>query len=86
MYIQKEVFTMLTAKVFQSGNSQAIRIPGEMRTSEKEFFISQIGNGYYLVPTDDPWFLLRNSLGMAPDEEFEREQPSLNEATEREAF
>ena len=29
--------TMVTAKVFMSGNSQAVRIPNEFRTEQKEF-------------------------------------------------
>ena len=35
---------MLTARVFKSGNSQAIRIPKELNTTEKEFFIKKSGN------------------------------------------
>ncbi len=66
---------MVKAKVFQSGNSQAIRIPSEFHTEEKEFFIRKVGTGFYLIPTEDPWMLLRNSLGKAKGEEFERNQP-----------
>ena len=32
---------MLTAKVFQSGNSQAIRIPNEYRTDKKDYSIAR---------------------------------------------
>ena len=35
IYKQKEVTAMLTAKVFQSGNSQAIRIPKKIRLPAK---------------------------------------------------
>ena len=34
---------MFTAKVFKSGNSQAIRIPKEFQTSEKEYIIRKSG-------------------------------------------
>lgn len=77
---------MVTAKVFQSGNSQAIRIPSEYHTTEKEFFIRQFGTGFYLIPTNDPWYLLRNSLGKAKDEQFEREQPEISMIPAREEF
>ena len=30
-----------TTRVFQNGNSQAIRIPAEMRTNIKEYFIGK---------------------------------------------
>ncbi len=76
---------MLTAKIFQSGNSQAIRIPKEAHTDQKEFYIRRLGNGYVLFPTDDPWFPLRESIGMVPDDFMEdRSQPSFNDVTERE--
>ena len=57
---------MLTAKVFQSGNSQAIRIPKEVQTTMKEFNIKKIGEAYILFPKDDPWFGLRSSMGTMP--------------------
>lgn len=74
---------MLTAKVFQSGNSQAIRIPKEAQTDQKEFYIRKLGDGFVLYPTDDPWFPLRHSIGMIPDDFMtEREQPSWADVPE----
>lgn len=78
---------MITAKVFQSGNSQAIRIPNEFRTEQKEFYIRRLGECFYLIPTTDPWYLVRSSLGKASEEpEIERDQPMLSDLPEREAF
>ena len=78
---------MLTAKVFQRGNSQAIRIPKELQTSEKEFLIQKSGNCLFLLPLDDPWALLRQSIGQADEDfSFERDQPMLNDLPERAAF
>lgn len=78
---------MLTAKVFQSGNSQAIRIPKEMHTEEMEFIIRKSGNCLFLIPTSDPWALLRQSLGGMPqDTVFERDQPLSDEAENREVL
>ena len=76
---------MSIAKVFQSGNSQAIRIPKEMQTAVKEFIIRKSGDCYYLIPTDDPWALLKQCIGQADDDvSFDRNQPMLNELPERE--
>lgn len=76
---------MLTAKVFQSGNSQAIRIPREYHTDEKEFRILRSGNCFFLIPADDPWALLRQSLGQAEETlAFERDQPMLSDLPDRE--
>ena len=47
---------MLTAKIFQSGNSQAIRIPKEAHTDQKEFYIRRLGNGYVLSGRALAWF------------------------------
>ena len=78
---------MLMAKVFQSGNSQAVRIPKELQTQEKEFIIKKYGNCYYLIPPNDPWALLRQCIGqMNPNTPFEREQPALSDLAEREAL
>lgn len=78
---------MLTAKVFQSGNSQAIRIPKEMQTDEKEFVIRKIGNCFFLLPMNDPWALLRQCLGQADEDiSFDRNQPMLNELQKREVI
>ena len=78
---------MLTAKVFQSGNSQAIRIPKEMQTTEKEFIIRKSGNCFFLLPVSDPWALLRQSIGQADEDvSFERDQPMLSDLPEREAL
>ena len=63
VYTAKGVFFMVTAKVFQSGNSQAIRIPNEYRTEQTEFIIHKLGERFYLIPTSDPWCFLRGSLG-----------------------
>lgn len=76
---------MLTARVFKSGNSQAIRIPKELNTSETEFYIKKSGNCYYLIPKNDPWALLRQAIGQAEEDiAFDRNQPMLNDLPERE--
>jgi len=46
---------MITAKVFQSGNSQAVRLPKECRLTAGKVFVNRIGNVLMLVPTNDPW-------------------------------
>ena len=46
---------MKTAKVFKSGNSQAIRLPKEYRLDVDSVNINKIGNLLILIPEDDPW-------------------------------
>lgn len=78
---------MHTAKVFKSGNSQAIRIPKEFHTGESEFIIRKIGGCFFLIPKDDPWALLKQSIGQADEvSDFDRDQPLLTDLPERENF
>ena len=78
---------MTTTRVFQSGNSQAVRIPKELRTEKSEFCISRVGDAYVLFPVDDPWFPLRATIGTFPDDFLEdRDQPSIPDLPEREEF
>ena len=78
---------MLTTRMFQSGNSQAIRIPKEVRTDKEEFYIRRVGEGYVIYPVDGPWFPFRMTIGTFPDdfmEDRDREQPSILDAPKRE--
>lgn len=76
---------MITTRVFQNGNSQALRIPQEMRTDKKEFFISKVGETFIAYPVDDPWAPIRETIGKFPaDFMADREQPSWDEVPERE--
>jgi len=78
---------MTTTRVFQNGNSQAIRIPQEMRTEHKEYCISKIGDIYIAYPVDDPWAPVRQVIGTFPEDFMtERNQPSWDDVPEREAF
>ena len=59
---------MVITRVFQNGNSQAIRIPVDMRTDKKEMVIRQLGEAYIIYPVDDPWFPLRQLSGTFPQD------------------
>lgn len=76
---------MTTTKVFQNGNSQAIRIPQEMKTDKKEYCINKIGDIYIAFPADDPWAAARQVLGTFPSDFMEdRCQPSWSDLPQRE--
>lgn len=78
---------MTTTKVFQNGNSQALRIPQEMRTEKKEFYIQKVGDTYIAYPTDDPWAPARQVIGTFPSDFLaDREQPSWDDVPEREGL
>lgn len=53
---------MITAKVFKSGNSQAIRLPKEYRLESDEIFLNRIGNVLIIIPKDDPWSIFSQGI------------------------
>ena len=44
----------ITAKLFMSGRSQAIRLPAKLRIAAKEVQIEQIGTGLWIQPQPEP--------------------------------
>ena len=70
---------MQTAKIFLNGRSQAVRLPKDFRFTENDVFIKKIGNMVVLLPKDDPWSSLVNSLDQFTDDFMEsRDQPHQN--------
>jgi antitoxin VapB len=73
---------MNTAKLFKNGKSQAVRLPKEFKFAGDEVYINRIGRNVILIPKDDPWGSLLNSLNKFSDDFMsERIQPSLKERT-----
>lgn len=67
---------MDTARIFQSGRSQAVRLPKEFRFSGGEVKVRHFGNGVLLLPVDEPWAMLEAALaGFEPGFSLTREQP-----------
>ena len=67
---------MQTAKIFINGRSQAVRLPKDFRFSGSDVFINKIGNIVILIPKDDPWASLADSLDQFTDDYMEsRDQP-----------
>lgn len=66
----------MTAKLFQSGRSQAVRLPKALRFEGEEVIARRFGNGVLLLPLDAPWQLLREALEeFEPGFQLQREQP-----------
>lgn len=67
---------MDTARLFQSGRSQAVRLPKEYRFAGTEVVVKHFGNGVLLLPVDDPWQTLADGLAaFEPGLVLTREQP-----------
>lgn len=67
---------MDTARLFQSGRSQAVRLPKEYRFAGTEVVVKHFGNGVLLLPADNPWQTLQAGLdAFEPGFTLAREQP-----------
>ena len=72
---------MMTAKLFENGRSQAVRLPKECRFSGDEVAINKVGDIVILMPTENPWTGFLNSLALFSDDFMGdgREQPGEQE-------
>ena len=72
---------MTHAKVFMSGNSQAIRLPKSMQVKESELCIKKIGSSIVLFKEDNPWDSFEKSLDEFPEDFLSdgRNQPGMQE-------
>lgn len=67
---------MDTAKIFQNGQSQAVRLPKEYRFTGKQVFIKKLGNVVCLISANETWDTLFCSLEMFSDDFLDhRSQP-----------
>ena len=75
---------MKTAKIFQNGRSQAVRLPKEFRLSGKDVYVRKLDQLIVLLPKKDPWSSLVKSLDRFSDDFLsERNQPA---SQKREGF
>ena len=51
-----------TAKLFNNGQSQAVRLPKEFRFEGDEVIIKRSGNAVVLIPSNHSWDSLAGSL------------------------
>lgn len=86
IYCYLEVRQMITTRVFQSGSSHAVRIPTDIPTEiGEEFVVRRVGKVLVLLPPDDRWYALRETIGTFPEDFMkDREQPSWNQVPEKE--
>lgn len=71
---------METAKLFQNGKSQAVRLPKEYRFRSDRVYIKRVGEAVVLLPFQTPWKTLLDSLSQfSEDFMTERDQPATQE-------
>ncbi|MCT9980163.1 type II toxin-antitoxin system VapB family antitoxin [Acinetobacter sp. I-MWF] len=74
---------MEVAKIFQSGRSQAIRLPKAFRFEGKEVVVKHFGNGVLLLPLNNPWEIMQEAVFEFEDNFlFEREDQGIQSREE----
>ena len=74
---------MDTARLFQSGRSQAVRLPKEYRFTGTDVVVKHFGNGVLRLPADNPWQTLQAGLAaFEPGFVLTREQPDTQQRDE----
>jgi len=67
---------MKTARLFINGRSQAVRLPKDCRFSGSDVYVKKLQGMVMLIPKDNPWASLVNSLEQFSDDfMITREQP-----------
>lgn len=71
---------METARLFKNGQSQAVRLPKDFRFEGEKVFIKRVGKAVVLIPYQDSWQTLFESLDQFSDDFMnERDQPAPQE-------
>ena len=55
---------MMTAKLFENGRSQAVRLPKECRFSSDEVMVNKIGDMVLLIPKTKKWDSFMKAVDM----------------------
>ena len=59
---------MMTAKVFENGRSQAVRLPKECRFDTDEVAVNRIGDIVLLMPKTNKWSSFMQAIDMFSDD------------------
>jgi antitoxin VapB len=69
---------MDTARLFESGKSQAVLLPRKYRFKGSKVYVKKLGNAVMLIPEEDSWQSLIESMGLfSNDFMTERVQPEI---------
>lgn len=67
---------MTTAKLFENGRSQAVRLPKEYRFPGHEVLINRVGDIVLLMPKKDSWDSFVKALDLFTEDYMEEGRPA----------
>ncbi len=62
---------METAKIFENGRSQAVRLPKKYRFTGSEVYVQRLGQAIVLLPKEARWQVFLDGLGGFSDDFLE---------------
>lgn len=62
---------METAKIFENGRSQAVRLPKKFRFNADEVIVQQLGDAVLLVPKESLWQTFMDGVNSFTSDIFE---------------
>ena len=74
---------MKTAKVFENGRSQAVRLPKEYRFTSDEVMVNKIGDIVLLLPVTNKWDSFMKAIDLFSDD-FMADGRAMDQVQERE--
>ena len=66
---------METARIFENGRSQAVRLPKNFRFDVDEVVVQRIGKSVLLTPKDDVWMTFMDGINSFTEDCFEDGRP-----------
>ena len=76
---------METAKIFENGRSQAVRLPKNYRFNDNEVNINKIGDIVIIMPKKNKWSSFSKAIDMFSDD-FMKGGRNLNSKQKRESL
>lgn len=76
---------MMTAKIFENGRSQAVRLPKECRFNSDEILVNKVGDIVILMPKNNQWAGFLDGLNIFSDD-FMSEGRSTDDQQMRESL
>lgn len=75
---------MMTAKVFENGRSQAVRLPKECRFNTDEVAVNKIGDIVLLMPKTSKWSSFMQAVDMFSEDYMNEERTAGKEQVREE--
>lgn len=85
LYLSSILLGVDTAKIFQNGRSQTVRLPKAYRFDGKEVFIKNVGGSVVLTPVGASWDAFFESLSLFSND-FVEERKKGNQQTREGLF